>query len=109
MTGGWDCHAHLFGPYDRYPLAEGRSYTPPEALLPQYLSLLERLGLDHGVLVHPSAYGDDHSLLLQTLAAQPRLRGVLVSRAGQMASLQGLQAGTRLDTRFEPPRERGKT
>ena len=23
MSAGWDCHAHLFGPYDRYPLAAG--------------------------------------------------------------------------------------
>ena len=70
----WDCHAHLFGPYERFPLAPERSYTPPEAIEPQYLALLRRLGLDHGVLVHPSACGDDHSLLLHALAAQPSLR-----------------------------------
>ena len=52
---GWDCHAHLFGPYDRFPLAAARSYTPPEATLEQYLALLRRLDLAHGVLVHPSA------------------------------------------------------
>lgn len=71
MIGGWDCHAHLFGPYDRYPLAADRSYTPPQAIEAQYIDLLERLGLSHGVLVHPSAYGDDFSLLLHTLAARP--------------------------------------
>ena len=67
-AGGWDCHAHLFGPYERFPLAAQRSYTPPEALEPQYMALLRRLGLAHGVLVHPSAYGDDHSLLLHALS-----------------------------------------
>ena len=40
MSNGWDCHAHLFGPYDRYPLAADRSYTPPEATAAQYLALL---------------------------------------------------------------------
>ena len=64
MSGGWDCHAHLFGPYQRYPLAADRSYTPPEARAPQYLALLvlweqdgiavgslgERLYLDSGTL-----------------------------------------------------------
>ena len=96
MTEGWDCHAHIFGPYDRYPLAEGRSYTPPEALLPEYLSRLARLGLSHGVLVHPSAYGSDLTLLLDVLAAQPRLRGVIVVRPGELPTLNGLHgAGVR--------------
>jgi predicted TIM-barrel fold metal-dependent hydrolase len=90
-TGGWDCHAHLFGPYERFPLAADRSYTPPEAIEPQYLALLGRLGLKHGVLVHPSAYGDDHSLLLHALQAQPRLRGVVVMRPGSPLPLSGLR------------------
>ncbi len=89
-AGGWDCHAHLFGPYERFPLAAQRSYTPPEALEPQYMALLRRLGLAHGVLVHPSAYGDDHSLLLHALAAQPALRGVVVVRPDSPLPLAGL-------------------
>lgn len=44
LTAGWDCHAHLFGPYARYPLGADRSYTPPEALQADYLALLQRLG-----------------------------------------------------------------
>lgn len=90
FSGGWDCHAHLFGPYERFPLAEDRSYTPPEALEPQYMALLRRLGLAHGVLVHPSAYGDDHSLLLHALAVQPALRGVVVVRPDSPLALAGL-------------------
>jgi hypothetical protein len=27
-TASGDCHVHLFGPYDRYPLDRGRLYTP---------------------------------------------------------------------------------
>ncbi|MBT2333082.1 amidohydrolase family protein [Variovorax paradoxus] len=91
-AAGWDCHAHLFGPYDRFALAPERSYTPPEALESHYLALLERLGLSHGVLVHPSAYGDDHALLLHTLARQPALRGVVVVRPGGPLPLSGLRA-----------------
>lgn len=91
MTGAWDCHAHVFGPYASYPLAAERSYTPPQALQADYLALLQRLGMDHGVLVHPSAYGDDHSLLLDTLAAQPQLRGVMVLRADSGVPLRGLR------------------
>ncbi len=91
MTAGWDCHAHLFGPYGHYPLAADRSYTPPEAPASAYLALLARLGLSHGVLVHPSAYGDDHSLILDALAAHAQLRGVLVLRSGSMPTLTGLR------------------
>ena len=54
---GWDCHAHLFGPYRRYPLAAERSYTPPEADIDAYLAQLAGLGLGHGVLVQPRSVG----------------------------------------------------
>ena len=92
VAGGWDCHAHLFGPYDRYPLAAERSYTPPEAVLAQYVTLLAKLRLAHGVLVHPSAYGDDYALLLAALASEPRLRGVIVTRNDSLTTLHGLRA-----------------
>jgi predicted TIM-barrel fold metal-dependent hydrolase len=92
MNEGWDCHAHLFGPYDRFPLAAERSYTPPEAVAKQYLALLGRLGLAHGVLVHPSAYGDDFGLLFDALATHRTLRGVVVLRADTLQPLQGLRA-----------------
>jgi predicted TIM-barrel fold metal-dependent hydrolase len=91
LQGGWDCHAHVFGPYARYPLAPNPSHTPPEATAGAYLALLARLGLSHGVLVHPSAYGDDPALLLDTLAEHPRLRGVVVARRGGLERLDGLR------------------
>jgi len=91
VGNGWDCHAHLFGPHDRYPLAADRSYTPPEAVASQYLVLLERLGLSHGVLVHPSAYGGDHTLLFEALAAHANLRGVIVTRSQAAPSMAGLR------------------
>lgn len=91
MKAGWDCHAHLFGPYDRYPLAAERSYTPPEAPAEAYLSLLARLGLANGVLVHPSAYGDEHALVLDALTAHPQLRGVVVLHPDRLPRLAGLR------------------
>lgn len=91
MTGGWDCHAHLFGPYSHFPLAAERSYTPPEATRDDYSSLLAQLGLAHGVLVHPSAYGDDFSLLFDALERQPQWRGVVVLRADTAVHIPGLR------------------
>jgi predicted TIM-barrel fold metal-dependent hydrolase len=93
---GWDCHAHLFGPYARYPLAPARSYTPPEALEEDYARLLEQLGLGRGVLVHPSAHGADTRLVLAALAARPQWRGVLVSRDATAAQMRAWRiAGVR--------------
>jgi len=74
----WDCHAHVFGPYDQYPLASGRSYSPPEALLEDYCALLKDLHLQRGVLVHPSAYGQSYELLFDCLEREKSLRGVIV-------------------------------
>lgn len=91
VIAGWDCHTHVFGPYDRYPLAAERAYTPPEAPAAAHAAHLARMGLKHGALVHPSAYGTDHRLLLETLAAQPNLRGVMVANPGTLPTLRGLR------------------
>jgi predicted TIM-barrel fold metal-dependent hydrolase len=40
-----DCHFHIFGPFDRYPMSSGRTYTPPEALVAAYLQLAETIGI----------------------------------------------------------------
>ena len=91
IRAGWDCHTHVFGPYDRYPLAAERAYTPPEAPAEAHARHLARTGLQHGVLVHPSAYGTDHGLLLETLAVHPNLRGVMVANPGTLPTLRGLR------------------
>lgn len=77
--GGCDSHAHVFGPYEHYPLTSSRTYTPSEVPVDVYLQLLDKLGLARGVLVQPSAYGLDNRGMLQALRAAPeRLRGVAV-------------------------------
>ena len=91
IAGGWDCHTHVFGPYDAFPLAADRSYTPPEATQQDYAAHLARLGLKHGVLVHPSAYGEDDSLLRDALAAHPDWRGVIVKERATRAELVTLR------------------
>jgi len=88
---GWDCHTHLLGPYDRYPLAAERSYTPPEALVEDHSAMLARQGLSHAVLVHPSAYGENYSLLFDALASHAHLRGVIVARPGTTLDLTTLR------------------
>lgn len=75
-----DTHAHVFGPAARFPYADDRSYTPPDAPLAKYLAMLDAVGFDRGVLVQGSAHGHDNSAMLDALARQPaRLRGVAVA------------------------------
>lgn len=59
-----DCHFHIFGPYDRFPLDAGRHYDPAEALIPDYLRVAEALGLERFVIVQPSVYGTDNACTL---------------------------------------------
>ena len=44
-----DTHAHVFGPADRFPYAEDRSYTPPDAPLEQLRDLHDFLGLSRAL------------------------------------------------------------
>lgn len=74
-----DCHAHICGPASLYPYSPKRIYTPPDALLPQYQTLLQSIGIERAVLVQPSIYADDNRALLAALKTDLlNLRGVAV-------------------------------
>jgi len=75
-----DCHAHIFGPSDRFPYTEGRGYTPPDAPVEKYLSMHDALGIERGVVVQGNAHGYDNSAILEAVARYPdRLRGVAIT------------------------------
>jgi predicted TIM-barrel fold metal-dependent hydrolase len=75
--GAVDCHAHVFGPYDRFPLTPERRYTPAEAPFERHAAMLDRVRFDRGVLVQGSVHGFDNGALLDALARAPdRLRGI---------------------------------
>jgi predicted TIM-barrel fold metal-dependent hydrolase len=93
-----DTHAHVFGPSKRFPYADDRSYTPPDAPLEKYLGMLDQIGFAHGVLVQGSAHGHDNSAMLDALKRCPdRLRGVAVADAD--ISLAELRAWNGLGVR----------
>lgn len=52
-----DCHFHIFGPYDQYPLHAGRTYTPAAALVADYLAMADAVGIGRMVVVQASVYG----------------------------------------------------
>jgi len=74
-----DTHAHIMGPKDKHAYSPERVYTPPDCLLPDYLYMLDRLGVERAVLVQPSVYGTDNTVMLEAMkAAGDRFRGVAV-------------------------------
>lgn len=78
-AGACDCHVHVFGPYDLFPLSPGRPYTPEEAPLAELIAHQRALGLERVVIVQPSPYGTDNSCMLDALhRLGSRARGVAV-------------------------------
>jgi len=75
-----DAHCHVFGPYQRFPLQHPSPYAAPNAPVARYLTMLDTLGAQRGVLVQPAPYGTDPAALLDALKqGQGRLRGVAVA------------------------------
>lgn len=73
---GWDGHVHVFDP--EHPAQAGH-YQPVLRDLPEIEQTAATLGVGHLVLVQPSVYGTDNTLILRALAREPgRHRGVAV-------------------------------
>ncbi len=91
-----DCHTHVFEP-DCIP-STAPAYPLPIAPYAAHRAILDRIGIARAVLVQPSAYGSDHSVLIHSLARSGnRLRGVgLLGRDASKADFDRLeQAGIR--------------
>lgn len=92
-----DCHAHVMKV--GHTLAAQRHSGPMRDIdVSEYMQLLERHGVSHGVLTAPSFYGTDNSLLLEALGRYPaRLRGTAIVEPdigdGQLQAMG--QAGVR--------------
>jgi predicted TIM-barrel fold metal-dependent hydrolase len=102
-AGAVDTHFHVFAP--GAPLNVQRSYTPQIQTLDDWLQFAQAVGIAKGVLVQPSVYGFDNSVLLRALSMAPdRLRGVaVVDAAISRAELERMDRlgvrGIRVNTR----------
>ena len=71
--GACDCHLHVYGPFDRYPLVAERNYDPdPHSTLDDYLKVHRALGLERAVIVTGSGNGTNNQI---TLDALQRMKG----------------------------------
>lgn len=73
---GWDCHVHVF---DAAAPVRAGHYVPAHRPLGQIEQAARRHGIGHLVLVQPSVYGSDNSVMLRALESSAgRHRGVAV-------------------------------
>jgi len=72
-----DSHVHIVGPLDRYPQVAERTYQADIATLKQLENVSATRAVRRFVIVQPSFYGVDNSLLLESIdALAGRGRGV---------------------------------
>lgn len=101
--GTVDTHFHVFRA--DAPLHTPCSYTPQIATIADWSTFSGSLGISKGVLVQPSVYGRDNTVLLDALASFPdRLRGIVVidpdTTATEIERLDGCGVrGVRINTR----------
>lgn len=96
-NGACDVHCHVFGPLQQFPTGAA-TYPIPLAAPEVYRKMLDRAGLERGVLVQPAPYGVDTRALVNALQGmQGRARGIAVANADITdAQLDDLhQAGVR--------------
>src|SRR5579872_4018776 len=80
-----DSHIHIVGPPERYPQLPNRTYTAGLATLEQLERAAAPRKVRRFVIVQPSFYGADNSMLLEGLdALQGRGRGVAVIEPGSL-------------------------
>ena len=78
-VGAWETHAHVIGAAADYPFVPGRHFNPPPASPADFVAMLDRVGVQYGVVVQVSVHGTDNRLLLKALRQYTdRLRGVAV-------------------------------
>ncbi|WP_137919000.1 amidohydrolase family protein [Hydrogenophaga sp. 2FB] len=72
-AGACDCHVHVFGPRERYPLAADRSFSPGIASVADLLAMHDRIGIERVVVIQASPQGTDNSGVVDALVELRRL------------------------------------
>ena len=74
--GACDCHAHLYGPFSRFPLDPSKG-DGPDTSYEDYRAMLDVLGIDRAVLVQARDYGSVDPVTWDAIArSDGRCRGI---------------------------------
>lgn len=75
-----DCHVHVVGDPQRYPMLPDRPYTAGPASVADLRAHLARIGFERAVIIQPSFYGADNQCLLDALKEmEGNARGIAVA------------------------------
>jgi 2-pyrone-4,6-dicarboxylate lactonase len=66
--GAVDTHTHIFGAAAQYPFSPNRPYTPPDAPLPMFRALHEKIGVERAVIVNATVHGFDNRVVTDAIA-----------------------------------------
>jgi predicted TIM-barrel fold metal-dependent hydrolase len=85
-AGACDCHAHVYGPPERYMLRPGRRYTPPTKYFADYQQMLQRIRVDRAVVVQPTVYANNDVTRDALVASAGKWRGVAKFAEGEVSA-----------------------
>ncbi len=83
-AGATDCHAHVFGPREKYGWAADRLYSPPPVFLKDYLAMLDALGSARGVIVQTGVHGTNNDVLATRVPDEAVRTRILVDNPAQL-------------------------
>jgi predicted TIM-barrel fold metal-dependent hydrolase len=100
--GAIDTHCHIFGPAAEYPFSPTRPYTPPDAPLPMFRALHEKIGVERAVIVNATLHGLDNRVVTDAIAKSGgKYRGIAnISGAMSDADLLALDKAGICGCRF---------
>jgi predicted TIM-barrel fold metal-dependent hydrolase len=108
--GACDAHCHIFGPAHRFPYAEGRTDTQPDAPVENFRKLQHALGFERAVIVQAGCHGTDNAAMLDAISTSDgRYRGIAVINDGFTdAEVEALHDGGVRGVRFSFARHLGR-
>lgn len=69
LPGTIDSQFHILGPRDKYPVRAGAAYEMPTATPEALQRVHQALGIERGIIVQTTTYGEDHAVVLDALKA----------------------------------------
>lgn len=79
-AGSCDCHFHIYGPFDRFPVGDEGRFTPSQPFtIEDAFAMWDNIGVSRGVIVHAVGSGDDNAVTYDALRRFPdRLRATAI-------------------------------
>ena len=75
--GSCDCHFHIIGPQDIFPMSDERGLDAQDCTLEDLVELHDTMGISRGVIISTMLYGDNSDCIVDALGRYPdRFRAI---------------------------------